>query len=141
MSRPEPPGGATPPSHALTSDGQPIDLSALAREICARYRQEFPDEQERYGSAGTEWCRHDNQYLLAWAIQDARDGTVILSEQAIWLADILHARDFPTSRLARNLEIASEVVRTSSTLPGLAVATSANLAASAKTVAALSTDR
>jgi hypothetical protein len=71
MSRPEPPGGAPPPAHAFTPDGAPIDLLSLAREICARYRHEFPDEEERYGPAGMEWCLHDNQYLLAWASQVA----------------------------------------------------------------------
>lgn len=137
MSRLEPPGGASPPAHAFTSDGSPIDLRPLAREICARYRQEFPDEEERYGPAGMEWCLHDNQYLLAWAIQDARDATVVLSDQATWLAAVLKARDFPIARLARNLEIAGEVLRTSPVLGDLTEAVSENLAASAATVAGL----
>ncbi len=54
-------------------DGTAIDLRPLAREICARYREGFPDEQERYGASGVRWCLHDNQYLLASALQDARD--------------------------------------------------------------------
>lgn len=137
MSRREPPGGAPPPAHAFSSDGTPIDLLPLAREICARYRQEFPDEEERYGPAGMEWCLHDNQYLLAWAIQDARDATVVLSDQATWLAGVLKARDFPIARLARDLEIAGEVLRTSPVLGDLAEAVSENLAVSAATVAGL----
>jgi len=137
VSRPAPPSGAAPPAQAFTSDDEVIDLPPLAREICARYRSEFPDEEERYGPVGIEWCLHDNQYLLAWAIQDARDATVVLSDQAVWLAGILKARDFPVARLARNLEIASEVVRSSPALRELADSTSEHLAASAVTVAAL----
>jgi hypothetical protein len=133
----DPPSGATPPFHAFTSDGFPIGLRALAVKICARYRDEFPDEQERYGAAGIEWCLHDNQYLLAWAIQDARDATVVLAEQAVWLARVLKARDFPLERLARNLEIASEVTRTSLALGALADETSQNLARAAATIAQL----
>lgn len=84
-----------------------------------------------------EWCLHDNQYLLAWAVQDARDATVVLSDQATWLAGVLKARDFPIARLARNLEIAGEVLRTRPVLGDLTEAVSANLAASAAAVAGL----
>jgi hypothetical protein len=110
MSRPMPPTGASPPVDARTTAGATVDLVAIAGEICGRYRAEFPDESGRYGPAGEAWCLHDNQYLLAWAIQDARDGSVDLIEQALWLRDILHSRGFPVDRLARNLEIAAAVV-------------------------------
>ncbi len=110
MSRPMPPSGANPPVRAQTAAGVPIELLPLAQDICRRYRAEFPDEEDRYGPAGQAWCVHDNQYLLAWAIQDARDGTVELGEQAAWLADILDSRGFPVARLARNLKIAAAVV-------------------------------
>ncbi|HET9718604.1 MAG TPA: hypothetical protein VFP55_00850 [Solirubrobacteraceae bacterium] len=113
---PPPPSGATPPERVLTSDGTPIELKPLAAEVCRRYRAEFPDEQQRYGPAGVQWCLHDNQYLLAWAIQDARDGTVVLAEQALWLAGVLENRGFPVARLARDLEIAAEVARASPAL-------------------------
>jgi hypothetical protein len=109
MSRPAPPSGANPPTEARTAAGAVVDLLPLAREICSRYRAEFPDEHERYGPAGEAWCLHDNQYLLAWAIQDARDGSVDLVEQALWLRDILNHRGFPVERLARDLEIAAGV--------------------------------
>ncbi len=108
MRRPDPPSGATPPSQAQHSDGTPIDLEAIAALVCERYRQEFPDDDERYGETGIKWCLHDNQYILAWAIQDARDGTLELGEQTQWLARILASRDFPVARLVRNLEIAAE---------------------------------
>lgn len=129
-----PPSGATPPVEAYTPDGIAIDLRPLAREICDRYRAEFPDEQQRYGAAGVQWCLHDNQYLLAWAFQDARDGTVVLSEQAAWLARVLTARDFPVARLARDLEIAAEITRENLTLSGLADTIADRLAAAATAI-------
>lgn len=137
MSRPAPPSGAAPPVEVYLPDGTAVDLRALAREICARYRAEFPDEQKRYGDAGIEWCLHDNLYLLAWAFQDARDGTVVLGEQALWLARVLAARDFPVPRLARDLEIAAEVARGNSSLIELADGVSERLAAAAAAVAEL----
>lgn len=110
MSRVDPPSGALPPAQAQHSDGTPIDLEAIAGQICERYRQEFPDEAERYGEAGIKWCLHDNQYILAWAVQDARDGTVRLGAQTQWLGRTLSSRGFPIARFIRNLEIASEIV-------------------------------
>ena len=135
MSRPAPPSGATPPAEVFTSDGDAIDLRLLASDICSRYRTEFPDEEHRYGPAGILWCLHDNQYLLAWAIQDARDGTVLLSEQVVWLMNILSSRDFPIARLVRDLELAEEVARSGLPPGPLAEATADALAGAAKLVA------
>jgi hypothetical protein len=95
MSRPMPPSGANAPLQTRTAAGDAIDLVALAQDVCRRYSSEFPDEQERYGAAGHAWCLHDNQYLLAWAIQDARDHTVELAEQVAWLADVLDSTRLP----------------------------------------------
>lgn len=110
MTRPMPPGGAAPPTRARTAAGDTIDLLPLAEEICRRYEAEFPDERERYGPAGAAWCVHDNLHLLAWAIQEARDGTLDLGEQVAWLATVLRSRGFPVARLARDLLLAAEVV-------------------------------
>lgn len=96
----EPPSGQPPPE---TVNG--VDLVALATEICARYRAEFPDEEQRYGPAGQAWCLHDNQYILAWALL----GPEVLEPNVAWLAGVLAARDFPLERLRRDLEIAAEV--------------------------------
>ena len=98
----------TPPAKAGLA-GKELDLVGLAREICARYRAEFPDEEGRYGDAGTAWCVHDNQHILNWAV-GARNGLVDLERELSWLARVLAARDFPIERLARDLEIAAEVV-------------------------------
>jgi hypothetical protein len=88
----------------------------LATEICRRYREEFPDEEARYGSAGNAWCVHDNQYLLYWAAE-AAGGYLEINDEVGWLANVLQARGFPLDRLARNLEIAANVVREQVTTP------------------------
>jgi len=105
----EPPSGHPPPERAATPAGE-LDLVALAAEVCDRYRAEYPDERERYGDAGTAWCRHDNQWLLAWAVADVHAGHLSLLDQVAWLARVLEARDFPLDRLARNLDIDGDVV-------------------------------
>jgi hypothetical protein len=110
VTRPSPPSGAAPPQRASRADGSNVELQPLAESVCGRYQAEFPDEQERYGAAGHEWCIHDNLHIFSWAICDAELGYVRLSEQIAWLARVLGARDFPLERLARNLEIASEVL-------------------------------
>lgn len=97
------------PIDARAPDGEVVDVRELAREVCRRYREEFPDERERYGDAGVAWCVHDNQYLLHWALLDAR-GATRLGEQVAWLAGVLGARDFPLDRLARDLELCADVV-------------------------------
>jgi hypothetical protein len=97
----------TPPARAGLA-GVEIDLVALAQEICRRYREEFPDEEGRYGDAGIAWCLHDNQHILNWAV-GARNGLVDMERELAWLARVLAARDFPVDRLARDLEIAAEV--------------------------------
>jgi hypothetical protein len=107
--RPAPPSGQPPPRVATLADGTEVDLEALAREICARYRIAYPDEEERYGEAGMQWCRHDNQHLVNWAVLHTR-AFVVLDEQVAWLAKVLEAREFPLDRLARNLDIAAAVV-------------------------------
>jgi hypothetical protein len=81
----------------------------LAEEICRRYRQEFPDEEQRYGEAGMAWCVHDNQHLLNWAVLEL-GGHADLTREVTWLAGVLQSRDFPVDRLARNLDIGAAVV-------------------------------
>ena len=105
----DPPSGMAPPTAAVLPDGTTLDLAALAAEICHRYRAEFPDEEGRYGDAGMDWCVHDNQHILNWAALDAA-GFASLQKELTWLARVLEARDFPLDRLARDLEIAGEIV-------------------------------
>jgi len=104
-----------PPETVRSPHGRDIDLVAIARDVCASYSSEFPDERERYGPAGAEWCRHDCQHLLNWAVLSL---TVALDYdgQLAWLARVLEAREFPLERLARCLELLAQAVRDS--LPG-----------------------
>ena len=107
--RPAPPSGQPPPRQVALADGTEVDLEAVATEVCARYAAEYPDEHERYGDAGRDWCVHDNQHLVNWAVLDTRE-YVSLEEQVSWLAKVLEAREFPLDRLARDLDIAADVV-------------------------------
>lgn len=104
-----PPSGSAAPVEVAAPDGTSLDLRALGQEVCRRYRAEFPDEEQRYGDAGRAWCVHDNQYLLHWAVLDAK-GTTSLADQVAWLGRVLAARDFPLDRLARDLELCADVV-------------------------------
>jgi len=113
MNRPAPPTGVTPPQAFELGDGTQIDLSPLARTLCEHYYTLYPDDLERYGPAGQAWCDHDSRYLLAWALQDARGGTVDCVAQVKWLGRVLAGRGFPVQRLARHVELTAEVLRTS----------------------------
>lgn len=105
--RPAPPSSRAPATAQL--HGAEIDLVAPAKEICRRYRLEFPDEEGRYGDAGMAWCVHDNQHILSWAVMAIEHG-LGMERQLEWLAGVLGSRDFPIERLVRDLEIAAEVV-------------------------------
>ena len=104
-----PAGGTPPPDRATLPGGGLVFLSPLAHGICRRYRSEFPDEEERYGDAGFAWRVHDTQYLLSWAAADLAVGGV-LEPQLRWLVGVLAARAFPLDRLARDLELAADVL-------------------------------
>lgn len=96
-------------SAPIGTRGPSLDLIALATEICRRYREEFPDERGRYGDAGLQWCVHDNQHLLNWAVE-ATNGHLDVNFEVSWLASVLEARGFPIERLARDLELGAVVV-------------------------------
>ena len=99
-----PPSGApAPESHAG------LDLRALATVVAQRFRDEFPDEAAGYGEHWEAWCRHDNQYILQWALLDT-EGITSVAEQVRWLADVLARRGYPLERLQRDLEIAADVL-------------------------------
>lgn len=124
----------TPAPTVCEVGGERVDLVALADEICHRYERAYPDERERYGEAGGEWCRHDNQWLLLWAIDDVL-GATSLDEQVRWLARVLDARDFPVARLVHDLRMASDVV-SEAALGERGPAVAARLASAAELLAA-----
>jgi hypothetical protein len=130
-----PPSGAPPPA-IFEIDGREVDLVGPAAEISLRYFAEHPQDVERYGEAGLAWCQHDSQWLLCWAAGDVI-GATDLGEQVSWLARVLHARDFPTGKLARNLEIASDVVSEGERFGEATAAVADRLATAAQTVTGL----
>jgi len=109
-----PSGGTQPPATATLPDGQILQLAPLAHETSRRFYEEHPDEHARHGPAGFAWCVHDNQWLLGWAAEDLEVGGKHFANNVRWLARVLRARDYPTARLMRDLELAAEVVGTDS---------------------------
>jgi len=109
MTRPQRPGGVAPPTQASLPDGTIIDLQPLAARVADRYYQIFDDEDDRYGTAGREWCIHDNLYLLSWAFA-AQGGDLVFGDQVTWLSRVLGARDFPLDRLQQDLQIVADVI-------------------------------
>lgn len=107
--RVSPPSGMPPPVAALSPLGQELDLRALAKQTCSAYDAEFPDERERYGPAGIQWCVHDNQHVVNWAALSLTGGLPFF-EQIAWLAGVLEARGFPLDRLARSLELCAQTI-------------------------------
>jgi hypothetical protein len=97
-----------------------IALLPLAEAIADRYFDEFPDDLERYGEAARPWEIHDTSHCLQWAVLDAQ-GLADLGREVTWLATVLSARDFPLEHLARNLELAADVVEEQLSESGAAI--------------------
>jgi hypothetical protein len=87
-----------------------IELRPLAREITDRHLRRHPDDIRRYGETGREWCTHDNQHLLNWAVLGVCDA-LSFRDQLAWLANVLISRGYPLANLADNLETAAETTR------------------------------
>lgn len=115
-----PPTGSPPPASA-TLAGRTIDLRPLAEAVADRYFVEFPDDLRRYGDAARAWEVHDTSYCLLWAVLDV-EGWHDLEQRVAWLAVVLRSRGFPLARLARNLELAADVVDERVTAGGAPVA-------------------
>ena len=105
-----PSGGTPPPATATLEDGEVLHLAPIAHAISRRFQAEYPDEEARYGEAAFAWCVHDNQWLLGWAVEDFEIKGGYFETNLRWLAGVLRAREYPAERLARDLEIAAEVV-------------------------------
>ena len=104
-----PAGGMAPPVTATLPDRTPLELRPLARTISEAHFARHPDDRERYGEAGMEWCIHDNQHLLNWAALDLA-GLLDFDEQLRWLAGVLTSRGYPTEKLVDNVRTAAAVV-------------------------------
>ncbi len=114
------PSGQPPPRRAELPGGTSLDVEALATEVARRYLARYPDERERYGDAGADWCVHDNQHLLNWAALEL-SGFGPMDADVRWLAGVLDARGFPLDRLADDLYIAADVASEQEDAAGLAV--------------------
>jgi hypothetical protein len=99
-----------PPARATLPDGVVVDLHELAIEISSIHLAHHPEEVARYGAVGRDWCIHDNQHLLNWAVLDVC-AAVDFGAQVAWLADVLGSRGYPLANLADDLRTASQVVR------------------------------
>jgi hypothetical protein len=107
--RTRPPSGWPPPDEARLR-GETIELGPLAEAVADRYFGEFPEDLDRYGDdVARAWELHDTRHVLSWAIGDVEE-IVDLGAQVAWLTRILAAREFPLDHLARNLELAADVV-------------------------------
>lgn len=104
-----PPGGMAPPATGRLPDGVVLDLRVLASEVTEAHLADHPEDLERYGPAGREWCIHDNQHLLNWALLEVTNG-VDFGAQVEWLAGVLRSRGYPVANLADNLQTAARTV-------------------------------
>jgi hypothetical protein len=107
MTGPREPRGAAPPA-AVYVGGTAIPLAPGRPDLFAT-GSSSPTNVPATVTRGRAGAAHDNQWLLSWAVNDVL-GATDLGEQVQWLARVLHARDFPVDRLARDLETAAEIV-------------------------------
>ena len=109
MSRPVAPPSGWPAPTTATLAGRELALTPLAEATADRYFGAFADDIERYGEAARAWEVHDTLHCLQWAVLDV-EGFAGIEREVAWLANILRSRDFPVEQLARNLELAADVV-------------------------------
>lgn len=103
-----------PPVAAELPDGTSVALVPLAQEICTRHLERHPEDAERYGyELAFDWCVHDQQHVLAWAVED-RD----LAGQIRWLAGVLDARGYPIPNLVDSILQGAEILSLRLSLPG-----------------------
>ena len=103
-----PPSGSPAPTSVTLGDER-IELVPLAEAVAERYFEEFPEDLQHYGDAARAWEIHDTCHTLQWAVLDVKRVTS-LEAQIVWLSKVLRSRGFPLEHLARNLELAAEVV-------------------------------
>ena len=128
--KPARPGGMPPPTDVDLPDGTVVDLRRLAERVAEIHLRRHPEDVERYGlDLAHEWCVHDHQHMLAWAIAD-----LDLERQVLWLAGVLHARTYPVANLTDSLITAAGVVE-EQLGPDHAAVISARLRAAAGTLA------
>ena len=99
-----PPSGQGPPDEVRLRDGTAIGVAGPAAIASDRHLARHPEELARYGPHTRAWCRHDLQWVLSWAVQEADGQPVELLAQIDWLARVLGARGYPLASLADALD-------------------------------------
>ena len=99
-----PPSGQGPPDEVRLRDGTAVALAGAAATASDRHLERHPEELARYGPHTSAWCRHDLQWLLSWAVQDADGQLVDFPTQLDWLVRVLDARGYPLASLADALD-------------------------------------
>ena len=95
-----------PPATVMTATGETVELVPLAEEVTRRHLARHQEDVTRYGhELAWEWCVHDMQHVLAWAIADQE-----FRGQLAWLARLLDARDYPVNNVFDCVVTAAEVV-------------------------------
>jgi hypothetical protein len=105
-----PPTGQQPPPEVVLRDGTVVALAGHAAAASNRHLARHPEETTRYGPYTRDWCVHDLQWVLSWAVLDADAQAVDLLAQLDWLARVLSARRYPGESLAEALETLASVV-------------------------------
>lgn len=83
-----------------------MPLVPLAEAVTERHLERHPEDVGRYGQdLAWEWCVHDMQHVLAWAISDQE-----FEGQLTWLARVLDAREYPVGNLIDCTMTAADVV-------------------------------
>ncbi len=101
-----PPGGMPPPESATTGAGETVPLVPLAEAVTERHLDGHPEDVARYGQdLAWQWCVHDMQHVLAWAIDDED-----FEGQLTWLARVLDAREYAVGNLIDCTMTAADVV-------------------------------
>jgi hypothetical protein len=84
-----------------------VALRPLALEVSDAHLAQHPEDVERYGAdLAHQWCTHDFQHVLAWAV-----GDLDLDGQVGWLARVLSSRGYPVGNLISCLHTAAGIVR------------------------------
>ena len=104
--RPARPGGMPPPTEVELPDGTVVNIRSLAERVSEIHLRRHPEDVERYGAElAHDWCVHDHQHILAWAMADLE-----LERQVLWLAGVLDARGYPVPNLTDSLLTAAGVI-------------------------------
>lgn len=105
-------------SHAQPSAGTraaqflEIQREALAVEITGALYAEMPELLAKYGERGRERCLQDMRYNLEHLAPAVElEEPLVFASYALWLNDLLRARNVPTVEVVRSLELTERIVR------------------------------